>query len=147
MANSPRREQIWKVVNSPTNSSGRLVTFSSMSGVPRQGANNWRCCRLPALGRRTRPESELRLERPRYRSRINAESNMLGLRDRGVMEERMEVAKPVFRFRSSLMVWWVIQNIQDAKDEKELAEREELLFGLSKRQVDKVKSAMALIEV
>jgi hypothetical protein len=72
---------------------------------------------------------------------------MFGLRDRGVIEERMEVAKPVFRFRSSLMVWWVIQNIQDAKDEKELAEREELLFGLSKRQVDKVKSAMALIEV
>jgi hypothetical protein len=43
------------------------------------------------------------------------------------------------------MEWCVIQNIQDAKHEKELAEREEILFGLSNRQLDKVKSAMALI--
>jgi hypothetical protein len=73
------------------------------------------------------------------------QSNMFGLKDRGIIEERMEGAKPVFRFRSSLMEWWVIQSIRDAKDEKELAEREEILCGLSKKQVDKVKSAMSLI--
>jgi AAA ATPase-like protein len=71
--------------------------------------------------------------------------NMFGLKDRGIIEERMEGAKAVFRFRSSLMEWWVVQNIQDAQDAKELAEREEILFGLSNRQVDRVKSAMSLI--
>src|ERR1700691_188090 len=70
---------------------------------------------------------------------------MFGLKDRGIVEERMEGAKPVFRFRSSLMEWFVIQDLQDAKDEKELAERQEVLFGLSNKQVDKVKGAMSLM--
>jgi len=70
---------------------------------------------------------------------------MFALKDRGIVEERMEGAKSVFRFRSALMEWFVIQDLQDAKDEKELAERQEILFGLSNKQLEKVKGAMSLI--
>jgi len=70
---------------------------------------------------------------------------MFALKDRGIVEERMEGAKSVFRFRSALMEWFVIQDLQDAKDEKELAERQKILFGLSNKQLEKVKGAMSLI--
>src|SRR5947209_9103566 len=37
---------------------------------------------------------------------------MFGLKDRGIIEERQEGLKPVCRFRSALMEWLVIQDIQ-----------------------------------
>ena len=55
-------------------------------------------------------------QQARAKRRLHAE---FGLKDRGIIEKRLEGAKPVFHFRSSLMEWFIIQDIQDAKDEKE----------------------------
>jgi hypothetical protein len=67
------------------------------------------------------------------------------LESRGILLHRTEGTKHVFEFRSSMMAWWVLQWIEDSPDEAELKERQKILFGLSTKQVEQIKSVMGQI--
>jgi hypothetical protein len=49
------------------------------------------------------------------------------------------------RFRSTLFEWLVLRQIEGAKDEGELRDRQKLLFGLSHRDGERISKAMHLI--
>lgn len=45
-------------------------------------------------------------------------------------------------FASSIMEWWVIKEIENSTDEAELEQREKILLGLSRKQVDQIKGVL-----
>ena len=67
------------------------------------------------------------------------------LKERALLEEIAQGARTVWRFRSTLFEWLVLQQIEGAKDEAELAERQKLLFGLARRDVARISNAMHLM--
>jgi hypothetical protein len=65
--------------------------------------------------------------------------------DRGILEPEAADGVPdlsPYRFGSSLLEWWVIKELENARDEGELAQRQRVLLHLSRKQVDQLKTAM-----
>ena len=45
-------------------------------------------------------------------------------------------------FASSIMEWWVVQEIENCKDVEEIESREKIMLGLSRKQVDRLKGVI-----
>jgi hypothetical protein len=67
---------------------------------------------------------------------------LLDLVERGIIQKVESEAETTYKFASSLMEWWVIQEIHNS-DEAELERREKVFFKwMSREQADQIKSVV-----
>ncbi len=67
---------------------------------------------------------------------------LLDLVERGIIQKVESEAETTYKFASSLMAWWVIQEIHNS-DEAELERREKVFFKwMSREQADQIKSVV-----
>ena len=68
---------------------------------------------------------------------------LVDLAERGVIWK--DADEDSYRFSSSIMEWWVIKEIENSKDQTELEQREKILLGMNRNQVDQIKRAIKLV--
>ncbi|MBF2065896.1 MAG: AAA family ATPase [Calothrix sp. C42_A2020_038] len=67
---------------------------------------------------------------------------LVDLEERGVIQHILDEGKRVYSFTSSMMEWWVIQEIQNSNEEKLLARERVFLNLMSREQVQKIQQAI-----
>lgn len=67
---------------------------------------------------------------------------LVDLQERGVIQHTVSEGKTVYSFTSSMMEWWVIQEIQNSNEEKLLARERVFLNLMSREQVQKTQQAI-----
>lgn len=64
------------------------------------------------------------------------------LEDRGVLRHNQEAGRDIYTFASSVMEWWIIQEILNQTEEPQLAERQKILLNLSNKQVRQLQAIL-----
>jgi AAA domain len=67
---------------------------------------------------------------------------LVDLEERGVIQHTLSEGKNVYSFTSSMMEWWVIQEIQNSSEEKLLARERVFLNLMSREQAQKTQQAI-----
>ncbi|BDA69850.1 hypothetical protein LYNGBM3L_26480 [Rivularia sp. IAM M-261] len=67
---------------------------------------------------------------------------LVDLEERGVIQHTLSEGKTVYSFTSSMMEWWVIQEIQNSNEEKLLARERVFLNLMSREQAQKTQQAI-----
>ena len=71
------------------------------------------------------------------------ERELFDLAERGLIQKDHDTDS--YGFCSSIMEWWVIKEIESSKDQAELDQREKILLGLSRKQVDQMKGVIKVV--
>jgi hypothetical protein len=68
-------------------------------------------------------------------------TKLRNLEDRGILCHRIDDnEQDVYEFSSSIMEWWVIQNLENNQNEPEITDREIIFLNLNRSQVTQVKT-------